>query len=393
MSMMKDHENPQFRRPDDLAELTQFVKEEAHGLGFTLVGCTTPDPPSHFDVYQRWLDEGNHASMSYLSSEEALLRRADPRRILPECQSILVCGTLYLPGDFSPSTPASPVQISAYALGDDYHSVLKDRLERLVQTLEERLDQSFKYRIYTDTGPMLEREFAQKAGLGWIGKNTCLINPQLGSYLLLAELLLEIPLVPDPQFQQDRCGKCTRCIDACPSGCILPNRTLDARRCISYLTIEEKQSIDHDLRTAVGSWLFGCDICQQVCPWNQRFAKPTEDLAFQPRPFLKPPVLTNFLRLKPEIWRKPLRGSPLERPRRKGLVRNAIIVAGNSGDESTVPLLADLLQTDPEPIVRAHAAWALGKFHKYEAQSCLQVASENETEILVQEEIMRALGR
>jgi len=376
---------------NELAELTRFVKEEAHRLGFTLAGVTTPDPPSHFDVYQRWIESGNHASMSYLSSERALHRRADPRTILPECQSILVCGTMYLPEDSFASTRASPVQISSYALGDDYHAIFKDRLESLIHIIEGRLNKPFKHLFYSDTGPLLERELAQRAGLGWIGKNTCLIHPQLGSYLLLAEVLFEIPLQPDPHFPYDRCGTCTRCIDACPTGCILPDRTLDARRCISYLTIEEKQSIDYDLRGAVGNWLFGCDICQQVCPWNQRFAKPTEDPAFQPRPFLKHPTVIDFLRLKPEAWRKHLIGSPLERPRRKGLVRNAIIIAGNARDESSIPLLAELLQSDPEPAVRAHAAWALGQISGRAALSSLKAAGDEETDPIVQGEIKRAL--
>jgi len=330
--------------------------------------------------------------MSYLSSERALHRRADPRTILPECQSILICGTMVLPQDSSASASTSPVRISSYALGEDYHTVLKERMESLVYIIEDRVNKPVKHRIYTDTGPLLERELAQRAGLGWIGKNTCLIHPKLGSYLLLAELLLEIPLQPDPYFPFDRCGTCTRCIDACPTGCILPDRTLDARRCISYLTIEEKQSIDHDLRGAIGSWLFGCDICQQVCPWNQRFAKPTEDPAFQPRPFLNQPTVADFLLLKPEAWREPLKGSPLERPRRKGLVRNAIIVAGNARDESATPFLAKLLRSDPEPVVRAHAAWALGQIPSREAQSSLQAAAAQETDSIVQGEINQALS-
>ena len=389
---MKDLDKPRLSSMDKRDELTLFVKEEAHRLGFTLVGITTPDPPLHFDLYQHWLEMGNHGGMSYLSSERALHRRADPRVILPECQSILVCGTMYLPQDSSASAPTSPVQISSYALGDDYHTVLKERLESLVHIIEARLNKPVKHRIYTDTGPLLERELAQRAGLGWIGKNTCLIHPQLGSYFLLAELLLDIPLQPDPYFPFDRCGTCTRCIDACPTGCILPDRTLDARRCISYLTIEEKQSIDHDLRGAIGSWLFGCDICQQVCPWNQRFAKPTEDPAFQPRPFLNQPAVADFLLLKPEAWREPLKGSPLERPRRKGLVRNAIIVAGNARDESATPFLAKLLRSDPEPVVRAHAAWALGQIPGREAQSSLQAAADQETDSIVQGEINQALS-
>jgi epoxyqueuosine reductase len=227
--------------------ITQAIKAEAGRLGFVLAGVTTPAPPPHLQVYQDWLSEGYHGEMVYLASERAQALRADPLKILPECQSILVLGIPYsapLPG-----TPGKRGRLAAYAWGDDYHDVLPGRIKALLAFIEERLGAATPNRWYTDTGPLLERELAQRAGLGWIGKNTCLINPKRGSYFLLAELLLGVDLTPDIPFSADRCGGCTRCIEACPTACILPNRTLDARRCISYLTIEQKGSIPPELRT------------------------------------------------------------------------------------------------------------------------------------------------
>lgn len=261
-------------------ELTASIKTEAHRLGFDLVGVTEPSPPPHLDVYRHWLTAGRHGGMAYLASERALQPRADPRLILPECKSILVVAANYLTQPSQPSVGQIRARVAAYALGDDYHDVLLKRLDHLAAFIEVQVNQSVPNRIYTDTGPILERELAQRAGLGWIGKNTCLINPQIGSYFILGELLLGIQLEPDPPFSSDRCGSCTRCIDACPTACILPDRTLDARRCISYLTIEEKGNIPANLRSLIGSWLFGCDICQQVCPWNSRLRRPNQRSVF-----------------------------------------------------------------------------------------------------------------
>ena len=263
-------------------DLTARVKAEAKRIGFELVGVTGPAPPSHLDVYHQWLAEGRHGGMNYLADERALKRRSDPLQILPECQSILTVAVNYFPGDHQhvENTP----RVAAYAQGDDYHDVLIERLEQLARFIETRVGGSVPHRKYTDTGPLLEREFAQRSGLGWIGKNTCLINPSHGSYLFLAELLLGVQLEPDTPFEEDHCGTCTRCVDACPTSCILPDRTIDARLCISYLTIEHKDFVPHELREKIGDWLFGCDICQQVCPWN-RFSLPTKDPAFQTRSF------------------------------------------------------------------------------------------------------------
>jgi epoxyqueuosine reductase len=377
---------------DTRHSLTAFAKEEAHRLGFDLVGVTTPDTPPHMEVYRRWLAQGHHAGMQYMASERAISHRENPRIILPECKSILVTGTLYLTQETQNHEDNARARVASYALGEDYHLILTERLMRLVGSLEARLGESFPHRTYTDTGPLLEREFAQRSGLGWIGKNSCLIHPKKGSYFLLAEVMLGLELIPDQPFTSDHCGNCTRCIDACPTDCILPNRTIDSSRCISYLTIEEKGTIPPELRSDLGKWLFGCDICQQVCPWNLRFAAASTDPAFQPREMLQSPDPGRFLELEPEKWRPPLRNSPLERPRRVGLVRNACIVAGNSGDPVYIPKLKHLLFSDPDELVRAHAAWALGEIGDRESISLLEKALLDEDEESVREEIRSALS-
>jgi epoxyqueuosine reductase len=377
----------------DRLELTRRVKAEARRLGFDLVGVTTPGPPPHLDVYQRWLEQGRHGAMRYLGSQRARERRADPMKILPECRSILVVGINYLtqPAQQSQADPKQEFRVAAYALGDDYHETLPPRLEKLVQYAQDQVGEPFPYKIYTDTGPILERELAQRSGLGWIGKNTCLINPDRGSYFLLAEAFLGIELEPDAPFDFDRCGQCTRCIEACPTNCILPDRTLDARRCISYLTIELKEDIPVDLRQQVGQWLFGCDICQQVCPWNERFAEPSGDKSFQPSAWLKQAVLEDFILLEQSNWRAGLKGSPLERPRRKGLVRNACIVAGNAADPALTPRLVHQLQNDPEPMARRHAAWALGRIRGQAVKQVLKEAASRESDASVQAAIQDAI--
>jgi epoxyqueuosine reductase len=369
------------------------IKNAARRLGFTLVGITTPDRPQTFSTYKNWIENSKHAGMGYLATERSLERRQDPKKILPECQSVIVTATSYLPENNFPSNQGAEVQIAAYALGDDYHEVITGRMIELVASIERIVEHPISSKVYADTGPILERDLAQRAGLGWIGKNTCLINPKQGSYLLLGEILLDLPLRPDAPFELDHCGTCTRCLEACPTQCILPDRTIDAGRCISYLTIEEKGAIDSTYRGDIGNWIFGCDICQQVCPWNIRFAQPTQDTAFQPREIFKEPDLGVFLNLKAGSWLENLRSSPMERPRRKGLVRNAAVVAGNSRSERHIKTLSRILHLDPEPLVRGHSAWALGQIRRPEAMAALQDALLSEGDPGVILEIEKAIQR
>jgi epoxyqueuosine reductase len=373
--------------------LTARIKAEAYRLGFDLVGITNPDPPPHMNVYRSWLADGHHAGMAYLATERAVQRRTDPQLILPNCQSVIVLGSNYLTEAALNMATLPSIQVAAYALGEDYHQTLVNQMNKLVQFIESAFGEAISTRVYTDTGPILEREFAQRAGLGWIGKNTCLIHPRLGSYFLLAEILLDVQLVADVPFQHDRCGSCTRCINACPTSCILPDRTLDARRCISYLTIEEKGSVPHEMRSAVDKWVFGCDICQQVCPWNQRFAQTTNTPTFQPNAFTKAADLGKYFELQPDQWKETLMGSPLQRPKRAGLLRNAAIVAGNMRSQELIPQLVASLNNDPEPLVRTHAAWALTQISGKQVLEHLNHALTTEHDPFVKEEIITLIDQ
>jgi epoxyqueuosine reductase len=374
--------------------LCEAIKLEAHRLGFELVGITTPQPPEHFPVFQAWLEAGRHGAMTYLSKNNSLERRSNPRLILPECQSILVLGIRYSAPLFEEVKDISAGQVAAYAWGDDYHEVLPVRLKALVHFIEAQVGHSVPNRWYTDTGPVLERDLAQRAGLGWIGKNTCLINPRSGSYFLLAEILLGIQLEPDEPFETDRCGKCTRCLEACPTQCILPDRTLDAARCISYLTIELKEAIPTDLRPQMGNWVFGCDICQQVCPWNQRFAAGHGDPAFEDRPGRSQPDLVEELALSIDSFNRKYKSSPLKRAKRRGYLRNITIALGNRvarGDHSAIAALVHTLHNDPDSLVRRHAAWALSQTNREDARRALEQAEAQEQDEAVREEIRQVL--
>jgi epoxyqueuosine reductase len=267
---------------------------------------------------------------------------------------VIVLGMAYAaPTPVSSTDDLPRGKIAAYAWGEDYHLVLPDRLRALVTFIESQVGGPVPNRWYTDTGPLLERELAQRAGLGWIGKNTCLINPRRGSYFLLAEVLLGIELEPDPPFTRDACGTCTRCIQACPTGCIRPNRTLDARRCISYLTIELKGPIPLELRSLMDGWVFGCDICQQACPWN-RFASREAEPIFMPHTTDPYPHLLGEMVLGQEEFTLKYHRSPLKRARRQGYLRNVAVTLGNSHRPDAIPSLAHALMFEPEALVRVH---------------------------------------
>ncbi|MBP6207974.1 MAG: tRNA epoxyqueuosine(34) reductase QueG [Anaerolineales bacterium] len=341
-----------------MTELKQAIKEKARQLGFILAGVTSCEPPAHFHVFEEWLGEGKHGTMNYLAEERSRVRRADPKQILPECRSILILAIPYSPVNSREAFQIqnSEFKIASYALGSDYHDVIPPRLQEIVSFIEEQLGHPIPNRYYTDTGPFLERELAQRAGLGWIGKNSMLIHPKAGSTFFLAEILLGIELEPDDAPITDHCGTCTRCIQACPTQCILPNRTLDARRCISYLTIELKDNIPEDLRPLMRDWIFGCDACQQVCPWN-RFSVPT-DSAFETK--IPIPVPTDDLLLTSVEFNQRFKHSPIKRAKRRGYLRSLAVAVGNQGDKNNISILEQASQ-DTEPMVREHAQWAIKK--------------------------------
>jgi epoxyqueuosine reductase len=372
--------------------LKEQIKSEARRLGFSLVGVTSPKPPSHFQTFESWIASEFHGEMHYLATERSLKRRSDPLEILPDCRSILVLGFPHFPPETgNPVETTGRGLTAAYAWGQDYHHILKAPLKALVEFIEKQVGQPVPNRWYTDTGPILERDLAQAAGLGWIGKNTCLINPERGSFFLLAEILLGLPLEPDAPFAADHCGTCTRCLDACPTGCIHQDRTIDSRRCISYLTIELKGFIPPDLRPQMGSWIFGCDICQQVCPWNIRFAPPDGHPDLAPGEGIPSPVLLDQLALSPEAFNRKFKSSPFKRSKRRGYLRNVTVALGNQGDPSSVSSLAACLRHEHEPLVRGHAAWGLGRIGSASAREALLRASSQEKDPDVRREIDNAL--
>ena len=368
-------------------ELTRKVKQEANRLGFPLVGVTSPDPPDHLDSFQDWLSKGYHASMDWIATERSLEKRSDPRAILPECKSILVLGSPYP----APKGNLKGGNIASYALNQDYHQVLPEKLKCLVDFLEEKVGHPVPNRWYTDTGPILERELAMRAGLGWIGKNTTLINKENGSYFFLAEILLGIELLTDSPITESFCGSCTRCLDTCPTGALREPYTLDANRCISYLTIEHKKEIPLDLRPLMGDWIYGCDICQIVCPWNKPGAEAQYILEeLQPRTELLDVNLVSELDLSQEEFSTRYKGSPVKRAKRRGYLRNVAVVLGNLKDPAGLPVLATALE-DLEPLIRSHAAWALGGIGEEEALTLLNNRAKAEVNPEVLLEIQGAI--
>jgi len=343
----------------DTRLVKDWIKAEAARLGFVLAGVTHPNSPEHFTRYEQWLAAGRHAEMAYLARQDALQARLRPRQLMETCHSILVLAYPYAPPAVVQPQRYPQGRIAAYALGADYHRSLPDLCKQLIGGCTAIFGSLGEVRIFADSAPILERELASRAGLGWIGKNGCLIHPHHGSYFLLVEVFLEIELPPDAPFAPDRCGTCRRCVDACPTGCILPDRSLDAGRCIAYLTIEKRGEAPEELRGMLAEWVFGCDICQMVCPWNR---KPRANPQFQT---LLPATipLEELLRLTPADFAARFRPTPVERTRYRGLLRNALIAAGNAGDESLLPLLERYISST-DAILASHAAWAVAKLRQ-----------------------------
>jgi epoxyqueuosine reductase len=313
--------------------------------------------------FEEWLRRGYAGEMHYL--ERSAARRQDPRGILPGARSIVSLAVLYntaRPYSTESSTRGT-ADISRYAWGDDYHAVIGARLDALSAWMGERAGEGFAARAYVDTGPLLERQIAQRAGIGWIGKNTCLINPRLGSWIFLAEIICNVPLEPDPPAL-DQCGTCTLCLEACPTGAFVEPRVLDATRCLSYLTIELKGAIPEPMRSSVGTHAYGCDICQEVCPWNLGEPAPFSDEgAWLPRAALDAPDLAALWRSTDAELGELIHDSAMSRAGVRGLRRNLAVAIGNSGDAAAAAALDDVdSNTAPsiaDPMVAEHIAWAL----------------------------------
>jgi epoxyqueuosine reductase len=335
------------------APATTLLRAQAFGLGFDLAGIAALGRPSTTDAFDTWLANGYAGEMHYLERGAAL--RRDARRPEPGMRSAIVVAMNY--GGTQASGP-----IARYARGDDYHTVMRGKLEELGRWMVAESGGTARTRAYVDTGPVLERDLARRAGLGWFGKNTNLINPRLGSFFFIGALFTDMALEADEPFEADHCGTCTRCLDACPTGAFTAPHTLDATRCISYLTIELKGEIPLDLRPAIGELLYGCDICQDVCPWNVRFSRDVSEPALRPHADRVHPDAARLLALTDDEWRARFGASAMSRARRRGLARNAAVALGNRRDPASIPALTAARRDDPDPLVRMHAAWALDQF-------------------------------
>lgn len=336
------------------------LKHQATALGFNRIGITSAQPSPHLNAYLAWVDNHMHGAMGYLARPDRIARRQDLNLILPKVQSIILVALDYTTLQPPAALVNDPLRgrISAYAWGVDYHEIMLPHLEALAGWFQEQVGTAVQHRCYVDTGPILERSHAQQAGLGFIGKNTMLIHPKAGSTFFLGEILTTYPLAPSTPHRATMCGTCTRCLKACPTDAFPQSYVLDARRCISYLTIELKDSIPLELRTLMGNWVYGCDICQAVCPWN-RFAPETLESNFFPvdDDHIAPP-LTDLLQLTNESFQARFANSPIYRIKRERLVRNACVAAGNSEQANLIPYLRDLTH-DASALVREHAQWAL----------------------------------
>ncbi len=335
---------------------TTELKREAERLGFALAGVTAAATPPGVGRFHEWLAEGYAGEMRWLSDRTTAYEH--PRHVLDGARSVVMLAMNYRTAEPAPAAVGGG-RVSRYAWGGDYHDLIRDRLNRLAEFLVSH-NPGARVRGVVDTAPLLEREFAQLAGLGWVGKNTLLLNRKLGSWFFLAALLTDLDLECDLPHETDHCGTCTACLDACPTQAFTAPYVLDARRCISYLTIELRGPIPEELRSGVGDWLFGCDVCQDVCPWNHR-APLAEEATFAPAAGMNAIDLAALFSLDDAAFRARFRHTPLWRAKRRGLLRNAAIVLGNRPDPRAVPALRKGLE-DVEPLVREACQWALEEY-------------------------------
>jgi epoxyqueuosine reductase len=366
----------------------------------------------HVPFYREWLAQGLHGEMAYLARDDAITRRADLTETMPGVRSVVVVAQDYFQED-PPGVPGDRSRgvVACYARGRDYHEALKTRLQDLLEWIrKEAADRGLAPEVrgfaYVDTGPVMERDLGNRGGLGWFGRNTMLIHPRRGSYFFLGILLLDISFPSSLPFERDHCGSCRDCLQACPTSALLGRDdsgapVIDSRRCISYLTIELKGPIPRELRPALGNRIFGCDICQEVCPWNQRFAAAGDE--YRPGPDTNGPGLLGLMRLSQDEFSTRFSGSPIKRAKRRGFLRNVAVALGNWGDVAAVPSLTAAL-SDEEPLIRGHAAWALGRILEKnnptgplppemdDARRALLVSLQREDDPWVREELELALG-
>ena len=372
-----------------MSSLTAKIKTLGKSLGFDIVGITTADRFARDE--RAALERVNDGLMDGLPwyTAERVRKANSPRKLLEDARSVVSLAMSYNYGEAEPKGQGPHGKIARYAWGDDYHDVMKKRLREFVAALPDIAGRPVKTRIFVDDGPMNDRAAAERAGVGWFGKNTNILTPSHGSWVLLGQVITDLDLVPDAPLKKN-CGECVRCIDDCPTGAIVAPYVIDNRKCISFLTIELRGPIPRDLRPLMGDWVFGCDICQDVCPVNWK-AAPALEPAFRKRHDFDAPALLPLLELDDEAFRERFRGSPIKRTKRVGLQRNVCVALGNIGDPVAVPALARILETG-EPLLREHAVWALGKIGTPEARAALLTALPDEDDREVKKELIRSIG-
>jgi epoxyqueuosine reductase len=367
-----------------MAGLEEILRIAAHEQGFVLVGFAglrRIDNREHF--FKDWLEEGRQGEMAYLARDPE--RRLNPRRIDPRLRSVVSLGYPYA----APAVPnidwraAMRGRIAAYALGPDYHDVVIKKARAVAARLVAARPGSVT-RVYVDTGAVFEREWAAEARLGWFGRSTTLLNPHHGSYFFLAEIFTDADLAPAAEPYRDHCGTCRQCLDLCPTRALAEGYVMEPRLCISYLTIEHRGPIPAALRPALGNWIFGCDICQEVCPWNLAADASSDDALT--------PSLPELMELDEDGFRRRFGKSAVNRAKRRGLLRNSAVALGNTGNRDALPVLAHTLEREGDPLVRAHAAWAMGRIGGSRARAALEQGRRSESDASVVAEIGTALA-
>ena len=335
---------------------TQRIKKKASDVGFDLVGVAPVEPVPELSFYRDWIEAGYAGKMAYL--ERQAEQKQSVKNIVPEAQSVIVCAKIYhTPFPLSvESDDTNRGWISRYAWGDDYHDILQKKLFEIIEFIRTEGPEEIVTRSYVDTGPVIDRVYAKYAGIGWFGKNTCIIDQQHGSWFFLGEIITNLKLDYDDPVP-DRCGSCNRCIEACPTDALLEPYLLDSNRCISYLTIELHDEIPESLRKEMGNHLFGCDICQDVCPWNRK-APVTHEPAFQPRENFVNPYLSELAQFSVETFRQTFKNSPVKRSKYTGFMRNVAVAMGNSRNDAYLPILQELAEYE-DPLIAVHAEWAI----------------------------------
>lgn len=345
---VKRMELPRPESPEGLRENIRFLARE---VGFDACRIARAEEAPHADAFRGWLADGKHGEMAWMARDPD--RRCDPEEVVPGARSVIVVALNYLPKEVPAVEGIKSGRIARYAYNNDYHDVIEPRLRDMGDYIDAI---GGRQRCYVDTGPVLERDFANEAGLGWSGKSTVQIHQKLGTWFFLGTILTDLEIAPDAR-QPDRCGSCTRCIDACPTRAITAPHVLDARRCISYLTIEHPGAIPEEFRVAMGDRIYGCDDCLEVCPWN-RFAKDSQELAFQARDRVFSMGLREYLALDDEAFRRLFKKSPIKRIKRERMLRNVCVALGNVGDYEDLPALKAAAEREGE-LVAEHARWAI----------------------------------